>query len=85
MEKQIPTAKDCALHGITEEIKYYVSLLGQGFHPDTDFADYEINGKPAFKAKQAKSLNARLDEAFQMADKYELDVYEITIEVMKSI
>jgi hypothetical protein len=33
----IPSAKECAIYGVTEEIKWFSILLGIGFHPDTDF------------------------------------------------
>lgn len=55
---QIPSAKECALHGITEEIKYFVSIVGIGFNPDTSFHEYVWSAKggnlPCFKMKEAK-------------------------------
>lgn len=87
MTKEIPSAKECAEHGVKEEIKYFVSLLGIGFHPDTDFKDYinAIDNGPHFFKSTAKLLNKRLDECFDMCDKYELDIYEIAMEVMKPL
>lgn len=83
--KQIPTAKECALHGVTEELKKMTQDVGIGFHPDTDFNDYisVYTGKRLFFKKTAKVLNARLQECFDLANKYELDVYEIALSVRK--
>jgi len=85
--KEIPSAKDCAIHGVTEEIKYFVSLVGIGFHPDTDFEEYlNYRGtKPRFGKRLIKTLNARLDECFDMCKKYDLDIYGISMEVVKPL
>jgi hypothetical protein len=81
----IPSAKECAEHGVKQELKSFYSTLGLAFHPDTDFADYISNAddKPIFSKRTAKKLNARLDECFDMCEKYELDIYGLAIEVSK--
>lgn len=84
MTKEIPSAKECAEHGVKEEIKYFVSLIGLGFHPDTDFRHYSVN-HDMFSNREATKLNRRLNECFDMCEKYELDIYEITMEVMKPL
>lgn len=83
----IPSAKECAEHGVKAEIKEFVSLIGIGFHPDTDFSDYVSNAddKPVFLKRTAKKLNTRLDECFDMCVKYNLDIYEISMEEMKPL
>lgn len=83
-DKKIPTAEECAKHGVTEEIKFFISLIGLGFHPDTDFKDY-ISGKGQRKINghYVSKLNARLDEAFALCEKYNIDIYEICLDIIK--
>lgn len=78
----IPTAKESALHSVTEEIKYFVSLVGIGFHPDTDFEHYAGNFE-LFSAKKARELNMRLTQCFAMCKKYDLDIYAIALNEVK--
>ena len=66
----IPTAEDCALHGVTEELKYFVSKFGIGFHPDTRYG---------------KKLDRRLEECFALCKKYNLDIYEISLQLIKPL
>lgn len=78
------TAKECALHGVTEEIKYLVNKVGIGFHPDTEFSEYiNSRGKKAFFKYQVHELNARLAECWDLCDKYDLDLYGITLDVIR--
>lgn len=83
----IPTAKECALHGVKEQIKYFVAMLSIGFHPDTDFNDY-VNiktGRRIFSKPLAKRCNAQLEECFAMCEKYGLDIYEISLNAVNEI
>ena len=80
-----PTAKECAIHGVTEEIKYFISITGIGFHPDTDFCDYidKHTKQKWFIQREAARLNKRLDECHAMCEKYDIDIYEISHTIMK--
>lgn len=83
----IPSAKECALHGVTEEIKYFVYIVGVGFHPDNNFHEYVLgkNDLPLFTRKEAIQLDIRLDECISMCNKYDIDIYGITLQEMYKI
>jgi hypothetical protein len=84
------TDTECAIHGVTEEIKFFVSIVGIGFNPDTDFADYVIVDAPRgfeklCSRRAAAQMNRRLNECFAMCEKYNLDIYEISLSIVQPL
>jgi hypothetical protein len=84
-KSSMPTAKESAIHGITEEMKYFVRIIGTGFHPDTDCENYiDVHTKQRwFKQREAARLNMRLQQAIDLSKKYEIDIYAIALEALK--
>ena len=80
-------AKESATYGVTEQISEFISLVGIGFHPDTDFKDYvfTVSGEPIFNSQAIKKLNAQLQECFDLCTKYDLDIYEISLNLVQPI
>jgi hypothetical protein len=47
----------------------FVQYFGQGFHPDTDFADYvKSDGTPSLSPEMAARFNASAAEAYAAID-----------------
>lgn len=90
IEEPPPTnaeAKRAALHGVTVEISFFVSLVGIAFHPDTRFQDYTFlnSQRKVFSAKECRNLNARLTECFDMCRIYSIDIYELSFNQIKPL
>jgi hypothetical protein len=81
----IPSAKECARHGVKRTIQYFVAITGLAFNPDNDFGDYDYI-KPGHEHRDTLPvLDQMLQECHDMCDKYELDIYEISLEVMQPL
>ena len=64
---------------------FFEELKQQGvnFHPDDNFNNY-VNietGQPSFSAAQAAELNDKLDQAFEVCEAADVDIYELCLEV----
>lgn len=58
-----------------------LALLGDGFHPDTDFIQYEngeCGGTPVFSHVEATILNGRMNEVFELFGDEEL-MYKVLL------
>jgi hypothetical protein len=66
-----------------EFLRFCVKVLGQGFHPDTEFADYVTNnGAPVFRSTTAEHLDEIVTDAMAALILAGVDPYAIVINIM---
>ncbi len=66
------------LSGVKSFAQYLYGEIKLAFHPDESFEDYiDIDShKYIFTQSEAKSLNERMEECFNVCDKENVDIYE---------
>ena len=69
-------------------IDFVTRVLGGGFHPDTDFTDYIArtnNGTThrIFNERVAARYNKMLDQAFNICNHADVDIYKIAIDMFR--
>lgn len=70
------------LHDVAEFTKSLVRN-GVNLHPDDDFLNY-INiktGEPVYKKEEAEALNQLMTNAFEICEKYGVDIYAFMGEI----
>jgi hypothetical protein len=74
-----------ALHEAMRFLRVATTLLGGGFHPDSDFADYiGADGAPVFSKRTAAALNRDCDLAFDaFARSGGPDIYQISMDMLE--
>lgn len=62
---------------VTDFIRECMDDHDLAFHPDTPFHDYVDmeTGKPTFTPAQADALQERLEQAFEICEKEDVDIY----------
>ena len=59
-------------------VRWCVSHVGLGYHPDTAFEDYvDGDGRPSFTPEIAQSLNELNTRAFEFCDPYDIGLSEV--------
>lgn len=61
--------------------------IGAGFHPDTPFSNYvDIgSGVNSFSDADAKQLEFELERAWQVLDRYGVDIYRLCLPVQRAL
>lgn len=60
-----------------EFLNYHIEYVGEGFHPDSDFADYMDRDRGSlYSAENAKEANEKMEEVFEAFDEAGEDIYE---------
>lgn len=70
---------------IEDWFRYLFNDLSISFHPDDSFADY-INGQTRqdlFDPQTAALLDMKMEEAFQLCDTLNVDIYAIGLEIFR--
>lgn len=62
-------------------IGFVINKLDVNFHPDTPFEDYIKSEKPSFTQEEAELANILLDECFEVCERENADIYELTADV----
>jgi hypothetical protein len=80
-ERKIKTIKD-----VEQFFEYLVKSLHLNFHPDTNFREYIniANGNNTFSPKEAKKLNASMDQCFKLCETVKTDIYEIGLNCLRN-
>lgn len=61
-----------------------IEALGQGFHPDTEFADYrELDGSASFTLARAIKLDALMEQAFRVCQEENVDPYSLALRALE--
>jgi hypothetical protein len=61
-------------------IRGCITVVGIGFHPDTDFGEYVTSNKELlFTDKEAADLDDQIVTAFKLADELKVDIYKICL------
>ena len=73
-----------------EDVKKFINMLYIEFnlnlHPDDPFQDYiDKDGKEIFTNEEATKLNKIMDDAFDVCEKNNVDIYEISLEIHNNI
>lgn len=67
-----------------EFFRFCVSILGEGFHPDTPFDSYQhVADKPAFTSFVAECLDSLMDVALGTIVLAGQDPYAVVLEIME--
>lgn len=78
MEKNLQTIED-----VQEFLNDCINYLGLAFHPDTNFIDYvSSNGYPLYNEEQAEISNKMMEQAFDICDELDVDIYEMALNLL---
>lgn len=86
MSRTLITKKELAVRKVNAFLQECIDHLSFGFHVDHDFLDYvDMKDKPTYTKKDAKKLNNRMEYAWALCDKFDLDIYELALDIMNKI
>lgn len=78
IKKQIKTVTDVKVF-----FSHLVNNRSVNFHPDDDFSQYQTPlGEPAFTESEIKQYNKRMEECFEVCEKFDTDIYELGIDAL---